>query len=161
MEHVTQKQRDEVIAHFKYEGILIDERPYGSGHINDTFLLTLRLRRWASLKVILQRMNKEVFSNPVELMENIMGVTSYLRSGSLKMAATRRERPSMSFLRWMISLITWIPMATIGVLTSLLRMPPVMTRWRIRSISIRVPLHLAISRDCWQTIPPIRFMRRS
>ena len=25
MEHVTQKQRDEVIAHFKYEGILIDE----------------------------------------------------------------------------------------------------------------------------------------
>ena len=79
MEHVTQKQRDEVIAHFKYEGILIDERPYGSGHINDTFLLTFEIAEMGQLKVILQRMNKEVFSNPVELMENIMGVTSYLR----------------------------------------------------------------------------------
>ena len=39
MEHVTQKQRDEVVAHFKYKGILIDEQPYGSGHINDTFLV--------------------------------------------------------------------------------------------------------------------------
>ena len=79
MEHVTQKQRDEVIAHFKYEGILIDERPYGSGHINDTFLLTFEIAEMGQLKVILQRMNKEVFSNPVELMENIVGVTSYLR----------------------------------------------------------------------------------
>ena len=29
--------------------------------------------------MILQRMNKEVFTNPVELMENVIGVTSYLR----------------------------------------------------------------------------------
>ena len=65
MEHVTQKQRDEVVAHFKYKGILIDERPYGSGHINDTFLLTFEIAEMGKLKVILQRMNKEVFSNPV------------------------------------------------------------------------------------------------
>ena len=27
---------DEAIGQFRYEGVLIDERPYGSGHINDT-----------------------------------------------------------------------------------------------------------------------------
>ena len=30
-------------------------------------------------KVILQRMNKSIFTKPVELMENVLGVTSYLR----------------------------------------------------------------------------------
>ena len=80
MEQVTQKQRDEVVVHFKYKGLLIDERPYGSGNINDTFLLTFEIAEMRQLKVILQRMNKEVFSNPVELMENIVGVTSYLRA---------------------------------------------------------------------------------
>ena len=52
MKHVTQKQRDEVVAHFKYKGILIDERPYGSGHINDTFLLTFEIAEMGQLKVI-------------------------------------------------------------------------------------------------------------
>ena len=32
-----------------------------------------------TLKAILQRMNKEIFTNPEELMENVVGVTSYLR----------------------------------------------------------------------------------
>lgn len=31
------------------------------------------------MKVILQRMNKQIFTKPEELMENIIGVTSYLR----------------------------------------------------------------------------------
>lgn len=79
MEQVTRGQCDEAIAHFRYEGVLIDERPYGSGHINDTFLLTFEIADMGQLKVILQRMNTEVFAEPVKLMENILGVTSYLR----------------------------------------------------------------------------------
>ena len=47
--------------------------------INDTFLLTFEIAEMGRIKVILQRMNKEVFTNPVELMENVIGVTSYLR----------------------------------------------------------------------------------
>lgn len=76
---ITREQKDEVISNFRYEGILIDERPYGSGHINDTFLLTFEIAEMGRLKVILQRMNKEIFTDPVALMENIMGVTSHLR----------------------------------------------------------------------------------
>ena len=79
MSQITREQRDEVIAHFQYEGMLVEEGPYGSGHINDTFLLVFEIAEMGQIKVILQRMNKDVFEKPVELMENILGVTSYLR----------------------------------------------------------------------------------
>ena len=61
MARVNQVQIDEAIANFQYEGILVEERPYGNGHINDTFLLTFEIAEMGRIKVILQRMNKEVF----------------------------------------------------------------------------------------------------
>ena len=70
---------DEAIGQFRYEGVLIDERLYGSGHINDTYLLTFEIAEMGTIKVILQRMNKNIFTKPIELMENILNVTSYLR----------------------------------------------------------------------------------
>ena len=79
MAAVTQKQKDEVISNFQFEGTLLSQEPYGSGHINDTFLLEFEIAEMGRLKVILQRMNREVFKKPVELMENVMGVTAYLR----------------------------------------------------------------------------------
>lgn len=53
--------------------------PFGSGHINDTYRLTCRLADGNIRHYILQRMNKEIFTKPVELMENVVNVTSYLR----------------------------------------------------------------------------------
>lgn len=70
---------NEAIANFRFEGVLVDERPYGSGHINDTYLLVFEIAEMGQIKVILQRMNKDIFKEPVELMENILNVTSYLR----------------------------------------------------------------------------------
>lgn len=80
MDRVTKKQRDEAIANFQFEGMLVEERPYGNGHINDTFLLTFDLGEGEMKRVILQRMNKSIFTKPVELMENVMNVTAYLRN---------------------------------------------------------------------------------
>lgn len=54
--------------------------PYGSGHINDTFRLTYENGE----RFILQRMNKEIFESPVELMENIVGVTNWLKKKILE-----------------------------------------------------------------------------
>ena len=51
----------------------------GSGHINDTHLLVFDVPETGKVKVILQRMNKSIFTEPVALMENVMNVTSYLR----------------------------------------------------------------------------------
>ena len=71
--------KDEAIANFRYEGVLVEEGPYGSGHINDTYLLVFDVPEAGRTKVILQRMNKDIFTEPVQLMENILNVTSYLR----------------------------------------------------------------------------------
>lgn len=70
----------EVIANFRYEGRLVRGDSYGSGHINDTYMLIFEIAGMGSIKVILQRMNKDIFEKPVELMENIMGVTAHLRN---------------------------------------------------------------------------------
>lgn len=45
MAQVTREQRDEVIKKFRYEGELIGVGTYGSGHINDTYLLVFETDR--------------------------------------------------------------------------------------------------------------------
>ena len=72
--------RGEALVNFKLKGMVMSAIPYGSGHINDTFLMTLRKDDGSEGRVILQRMNKSIFTKPVEVMENIMGVTSHLRN---------------------------------------------------------------------------------
>lgn len=47
--------------------------PYGDGHINDTYLAR------ASESFILQRINKDAFHNPEQVMHNIVLVTEHLR----------------------------------------------------------------------------------
>ena len=68
----------EVAQHFEFEGELVKVCRWGNGHINDTFLLVYQIGKMGRLKVILQMMNKNVFPKPVELMENVMGVTNFL-----------------------------------------------------------------------------------
>ena len=70
MNPVTREQRDEAIAHFKYEGTLVKDCPYGSGHINDTFLLIFEIAEMGRIKVILQRNEYYGISkNQVEVVE--------------------------------------------------------------------------------------------
>lgn len=63
---------------FCLEGVLQEKKPYGNGHINDTFLLVCD-DAGKEKKYILQRMNHSIFKNPMALMENIVNVTAYLR----------------------------------------------------------------------------------
>ena len=50
--------------------------PYGSGHINDTWAVTLR--GGTARRVLLQRINTTVFRDPEELMANVERVTRHL-----------------------------------------------------------------------------------
>ena len=79
MGRVSEMQVRKAIANFNYTGKLKDCWPFGSGHINDTYLLTFENSDMGDMSAILQRMNREIFLKPVELMENIVGVTSHLR----------------------------------------------------------------------------------
>ena len=73
------REIEEVIKQFDLAGNVEAYEPYGSGHINDTYRLSCRLEDGGVKYYILQRMNKEIFTKPEELMENVVGVTSYLR----------------------------------------------------------------------------------
>ncbi len=71
--------RSEALMNFKLDGMVMSAVPFGNGHINDTFVMTLREEDETEGRVILQRMNKSIFTKPVELMENVLGVTAFLR----------------------------------------------------------------------------------
>lgn len=82
---------DEAIDNFQLEGKLLDYKPYGNGHINDTFLVRCEGEN-QGIRYILQRMNHEIFKNPIELMENIEGVTGHLKKKILEENGdTKRE----------------------------------------------------------------------
>ena len=68
----------EAIGLLAFEGEPVSWERYGSGHINDTFRLICRTEE-KEKHYILQRINHEVFKDPVSLMGNIEGVTSFLR----------------------------------------------------------------------------------
>jgi len=68
-----------IVSNFCFEGDFTEAYPYGSGHINDTYLAVFRLGDGSSRRYIIQRINHNVFRNPVKLMENIDGVTKHLR----------------------------------------------------------------------------------
>lgn len=67
-----------VARRFAIDGDLVDGAPYGSGHINDTFALTVRVAGGAR-RFILQRINHAIFKDPVSLVANIEAVTDHIR----------------------------------------------------------------------------------
>ena len=75
---------DEAIEAFDISGRLLSKEPYGNGHINDTFLLTFGLPEGQTRRYILQRMNHSIFKKPEELMENVSGITAYLRQAIIR-----------------------------------------------------------------------------
>ena len=50
-----------------------------------------------SLNVILQRMNREIFEKPVELMENVIGVTEHLKKKIVEMGGDP-ERETLNLI---------------------------------------------------------------
>lgn len=68
----------EAIEGFRLSGELKECIPYGNGHINDTYRLTYATPQ-GTRRYILQRMSQNIFKKPVELMENVSGVTAWLR----------------------------------------------------------------------------------
>lgn len=74
---------DEVIAAFPIEsasnGRLVEKIPYGNGHINDTFRLCCKRPDQKEKSFILQKINRDIFKNPSQLMENVVHITEYLR----------------------------------------------------------------------------------
>ena len=72
---LTDALLQEVAHAFQFAAPVKMDGRYGSGHINDTILAETE----DGTKYIVQRINTEIFTDAKGLMENICGVTAYLR----------------------------------------------------------------------------------
>ena len=67
-----------IVDNFNVSGEVVLATNYGNGHINDTKRVVVECDG-KKTEYILQRINKNVFKNPPELMENYVAVTEFLR----------------------------------------------------------------------------------
>jgi hypothetical protein len=67
-----------IFGHFAIDGRFLAAEPYGTGHINDTYLGRFETVGGVS-SYIHQRINRKVFHRPEQVMENIQRVTCHLR----------------------------------------------------------------------------------
>ena len=66
---------EEILAAYDMDGMMTDWYMLKTGHINRTYVITFN----NGGKRLLQKINTNVFKQPVELMENIVNVTDFLR----------------------------------------------------------------------------------
>ena len=69
----------EVLAAYEFPATLMGAVRYGQGHINDTFCVICQPQDGDAVRFILQGISSAAFPHPEELMENMVGITSYLR----------------------------------------------------------------------------------
>ena len=79
---------NEVLYNFNIESVIEE---YGNVHINDTYLIHTQ-------KLVLQRINTNIFKNPYELMENISYVTEFIRKKVLEEGGDA-ERETLTILK--------------------------------------------------------------
>ena len=69
----------EALKSMKFDGDVINVKSFGSGIINDTFLVTCKNNKGNENKYILQKINSSIFKNVEKLMENYCGVCDYIK----------------------------------------------------------------------------------
>lgn len=87
------KEFKAVAEQFCLMGDVLDIVPYGEGHINVTYLVTTTEKRY-----ILQKMNTNVFPDPVNLMKNICGVTEHLKAQGIETLSVVPTKDGQAFI---------------------------------------------------------------
>ena len=91
----AEKLLNEALAAYDFGGQLVGAARYGSGHINDTFVVHTQPGEDPCRRFILQRISSAAFKHPDEVMANIVGVTSFLGE-KIKEAGGNPARETMS-----------------------------------------------------------------
>ena len=74
-------------------------KPFGEGHINETYAVYMPDHDGNDVPLyVLQRININVFKNPDQVMDNIFGVTEYLRS-IIRRDGGDLDRESLSYIK--------------------------------------------------------------
>ena len=88
---------NQILGSFRFKGELAECVPFGSGHINNTYIATFVSDDEQS-KYIIQRVNTAVFKEIDALMENVFAVTSFLRD-KIKTAGGDADRETLNYIK--------------------------------------------------------------
>ena len=69
----------EILTAWQWDGPVSEPVPYGEGHINQTYAITVTSKQGAK-RYILQKINTTTVRDVAGLMENITAVTEFLRT---------------------------------------------------------------------------------
>ena len=98
MRPLTEADVLDAINNFILEGRMEEYYRYGNGHINDSFCVVCKNENNEKIKYILQRINIYVFHKPVEVMENMAGVTDHIRKKIIAEGGDY-NRETLTFIR--------------------------------------------------------------
>ena len=73
-------------------------KPFGAGHINETYAVYMPGEDGDELSYVLQRVNSNVFKDPAGVMDNIFGVTEYLRN-VIREEGGDPDRETLSYIK--------------------------------------------------------------
>ncbi len=79
-----------VSSAFRIDGDFLCAQPCGSGHINDSYLATFD-EGDTRVRYVVQRINHQIFKDPMAVMKNITRVTEHLRGKLAGMADSSRR----------------------------------------------------------------------
>lgn len=77
--HTIETELAEALDAFDLGGRVTKVTPYGQGHINSTYAVSVACHSGEAACYLVQRINTHIFKDPVGLMENITAVTSHLK----------------------------------------------------------------------------------
>lgn len=97
MMNTIDRELIEVCRHFNISGEFHSYKVFTDGHINTTYLAVF-VNRGRFHKYLVQGINVHVFKNPQELMENVVGVTEYLRD-KIAESGGNPARETLTFLK--------------------------------------------------------------
>ena len=128
----------ELASLFQLDGTATTVEPFGNGNVNDTFLI----RTDSDNRHTLQRINHDVFKDPVSLMENFARVTAHLAQKHMDGQTTLQTLALVPAKDG--SAISQVSMGTTGGLPNMCRMG---CPWRFRnpaSMPMKRPVPLGI-----------------
>lgn len=92
----TPQHLDAIINAFNIEGTIATIKPYGSGHINDTFYL--KNDNHSCPDYLLQRINHTIFKDVPALMNNVKQVTEHLRRKLASIPGSSPEKQVLTII---------------------------------------------------------------
>jgi len=89
---------ENIARHFKINGEIIEAEPFGSGHINDTYLLVYN-QSGTEKKYILRKINKYVFKRPEIVIQNSLKITDHIKNHLINSGIKDISRRVVQFVK--------------------------------------------------------------